>query len=119
MKAYWQYLKKHRQMKTQINFTLALLFIFTLMLLLIAGCSAQKREARERVSIRHILDGTSQGWNTGDLSLYLAPYTPDATEMRRNGPTGGVDSIASSMKRSFWKTGKPLQQLRYDSVEVR
>jgi len=93
-------------------------FIF-LVVTIMSGCSSQKHQVKETAKIRAILEGTSRGWNTGDLALYLSPYTPDATEMRHTGPTGGVDSIASTMRRGFWKRGRPLQDLRYDSVQVR
>jgi uncharacterized protein (TIGR02246 family) len=108
-------------MKTITQHKINYLFIFICVLIAahVISCKTQKREAREAADIRSILDGTSRGWNTGDLALYLSPYTPDATEMRHTGPTGGVDSIASTMKRGFWKKGRPTQDLRYDSVQVR
>lgn len=67
--------------------------------------------------IRAILDYTALGWNTGDLSKYLWPYTPDAKEMTREGPKGGVEHIEATMKGGFWKTGRPIQQLRYEHLE--
>jgi hypothetical protein len=36
----------------------------------------------------------------------LAVYTPDATEMRKTGPAGGVEVIEETMKNGFWKTGR-------------
>lgn len=69
--------------------------------------------------IKALLDYTSLGWNTGDLSKYLYPYVPDATEMTREGPKGGVEHIEQTMKSGFWKTGRPIQQLRYEDLVVR
>ncbi len=54
-----------------------------------------------------------------DLEKYLAVYTPAATEMRGPGPAGGVEAIEQTMKSGFWKTGRPLQTLRYESIVVR
>lgn len=69
--------------------------------------------------IRAVLNDTAEGWNRGDLKRYLAAYTPAATEMGPNGPEGGVEAIERTMLRGFWKTGRPLQQLRYEHVSVR
>jgi uncharacterized protein (TIGR02246 family) len=69
--------------------------------------------------IRAVLNDTAEGWNQGDLKRYLAAYTPAATEMGANGPEGGVEAIERTMLRGFWKTGRPLQRLRYEHVDVR
>jgi uncharacterized protein (TIGR02246 family) len=97
--------------------------IVTLIVLGITGTgSAQssfiKNEKAEKEIIR-ILGITATGWNTGDLSKYLYPYVPDATEMTGNGPAGGVEHIENTMKTGFWKTGRPIQQLRYENIVVR
>jgi len=39
--------------------------------------------------------------------------------MGPNGPRGGVEVIENTMKNGFWKTGRPLQVLRYEQVKVR
>lgn len=77
--------------------------------------AAQKPDAQ----IRAVLNETADGWNQGDLKRYLAAYTPGATEMGPNGPEGGVEAIERTMLRGFWKTGRPLQRLRYEHVDVR
>jgi ketosteroid isomerase-like protein len=69
--------------------------------------------------IRARLDSTALGWNRGDLATYLAAYTPDATEMLADGVAHGRDRIEQTMKQGFWKSGRPLQQLHYEHVEVR
>jgi uncharacterized protein (TIGR02246 family) len=69
--------------------------------------------------IRAVLKSTADGWNRGDLAQYLAAYTESATEMLADGPKGGVEVIEQTMRNGFWKTGRPLQQLRYEHVEVR
>ena len=80
--------------------------------------AAKKPETAE-AQIRAVLNTTAEGWNQGDLSRYLSAYTDSATEMGPNGPEGGRDAIERTMLRGFWKTGRPLQQLRYEHVEVR
>jgi uncharacterized protein (TIGR02246 family) len=69
--------------------------------------------------IKAVLNSTADGWNAGDLSKYLAAYVPEATEMTTDGPKGGVEEIEKSMKAGFWKTGRPVQILHYEHVEVR
>lgn len=95
-------------------------FLSSLLLFLIAfGGFAAPRPRGAEAEIRAALDSTAAGWNRGDLALYLACYTPDAKEMGPNGPRGGVEVIENTMRNGFWKTGRPLQQLRYDHVTVR
>lgn len=69
--------------------------------------------------IKAELNKTAEGWNAGDLPKYLAAYVPEATEMTGEGPKGGVEEIEKTMKAGFWKTGRPLQTLHYEHVEVR
>ena len=69
--------------------------------------------------IRAVLQVTADGWNSGDLSKYLSAYVPEATEMLSTGPAGGVEAIEKTMKEGFWKTGRPIQQLRYENLVVR
>lgn len=90
-----------------------------LLFLTTAFSFAAPRPRSAEAEIRAALDSTSAGWNRGDLRLYLAFYTPDAKEMGPNGPRGGVEVIENTMRNGFWKTGRPLQQLRYEHVTVR
>lgn len=80
---------------------------------------SRKKQNLNEAQIRAALESTATGWNEGSLEKYLAVYTPDATEMRGTGPAGGVEAIEETMKKGFWKTGRPLQTLRYESVVVR
>ena len=82
------------------------------------GQSVQQMSKAER-EIRAALNSTAEGWNAGDLSKYLAVYTKDATEMLSTGPKGGVEVIEDTMKRGFWKSGRPEQTLRYENILVR
>lgn len=80
---------------------------------------AQTKMSKDEKAIRAALESTAEGWNAGDLNKYLAVYTPEATEMLSTGPAGGVEAIEKTMKEGFWKTGKPLQILRYENIVVR
>ena len=79
----------------------------------------QRSSTSPDAAIRATLDSTAAGWNRGDLATYLAAYTPDASEMLSDGVAHGVDKIEQTMKQGFWKSGRPLQQLHYEHVEVR
>lgn len=102
-----------------------IIIISATMALLIAATAEATRaqafvkDAKAETDIKAVFDITAVGWNTGDLSKYLYAYVPDATEMLSTGPTGGVEAIEKTMKEGFWKTGRPLQQLRYENVVVR
>lgn len=80
---------------------------------------AAKKPEAAAAQIRAVLNETARGWNRGDLLQYLSAYTESATEMGPNGPEGGREAIERTMLRGFWKTGRPLQQLRYEHVDVR
>jgi uncharacterized protein (TIGR02246 family) len=98
------------------------LFIATMVLGLLLMAETHTTYAKpdpSEAKIVAILNSTADGWNNGDLSKYLAAYVPEATEMTGEGPKGGVEVIEKTMKDGFWKTGRPLQVLHYEHVEVR
>jgi uncharacterized protein (TIGR02246 family) len=95
-----------------------MIFIFSAMLGVNAQSSAPK-QSKDEQAIRATLDTTAAGWNKGDLNQYLSAYVPEATEMLSTGPAGGVEAIEKTMKEGFWKTGRPIQTLRYESIVVR
>ncbi len=78
---------------------------------------SRKGTAQEQINA--VLQYTALGWNTGDLSKYLYAYVPEATEMLSTGPAGGVEAIEKTMKEGFWKSGRPIQQLRYEHLVIR
>ena len=92
--------------------------IASICLLCVTAGFAQKKGSPED-QIKAVFQITADGWNTGDLSKYLYAYVPEATEMLATGPAGGVEVIEKTMKDGFWKTGRPLQQLRYEHLVVR
>jgi uncharacterized protein (TIGR02246 family) len=89
----------------------------------LAACATTPRGAGSGVdgpaAIRAALQSTAEGWNRGDLPTYLAVYTDSATEMLSTGPEGGRERIEATMREGFWRTGRPLQVLRYEHVVVR
>jgi uncharacterized protein (TIGR02246 family) len=98
------------------------LFAVLLLSCLLLSVNAQSKPAKPDAAETRIiatLNSTADGWNKGDLQKYLAAYVPAATEMTGDGPKGGVEVIEKTMRDGFWKTGRPLQVLHYEHVEVR
>jgi ketosteroid isomerase-like protein len=85
----------------------------------IVSAQDKRQDPKAAKEITAALNSTAEGWNAGDLSKYLAAYVPEATEMTGEGPKGGVEYIEQTMKNGFWKTGRPLQVLRYENLSVR
>jgi ketosteroid isomerase-like protein len=73
----------------------------------------------DAATIRATLDSTAAAWNRGDLNGYLAAYVDSAMEMGATGVETGRSRIEATMKAGFWRTGRPLQTLHYENVEVR
>lgn len=97
-----------------------ILAVAAILLLSVCIASAQpSRKGTPEQQIKAVLEYTALGWNSGDLSKYLYAYVPEATEMLSTGPAGGVEVIEKTMKDGFWKTGRPIQQLRYENLVVR
>jgi len=76
--------------------------------------------ANDTAQIRYVLDSvTATGWNTGNLDMYLSAYVDSATTMLPTGVVTGRDAIGDVMRKGFWRTGRPLQHLHYEHVDVR
>lgn len=95
------------------------LFILFVLLISTSAVFAQTQMSKDEKAIRATLDVTAEGWNKGDLNQYLSAYTKEATEMLSTGPAGGVEAIEKTMKEGFWKSGRPVQNLRYENIVVR
>ena len=94
-----------------------------LLALALTGCGAAMAGAAGPASdptaeILALQDSMTSAWNHGNLAGHVAPYADTATFMVR-GPVRGRDRIRASLERSFWREGRPLQQLRFDSLTVR
>ena len=93
--------------------------------LALAACSASLQvsgrhdAARDESAIRAALDTTAAGWNRGDLATYMAMYTDSVMSNGAEGFLVGKAGVEQVMRRGFWRTGRPLQQLRYEQIHVR
>jgi len=75
--------------------------------------------AADAEAIRAVFDVTTDGWNRSELSAYLSAYTESATAMGSTGLVRGRNAIGDQMRAGYWRTGRPLQTLRYDHLEIR
>ena len=65
------------------------------------------------------LKASADAWNNADLAGHIRPYADAATFMGNNGPIQGRERVGESLSRSFWRDGKPKQQLSFDHIDVR
>ena len=75
--------------------------------------------ASDDAAIRAVFDTTTAGWNRGELGAYLSAYVDTATTMGSTGLVRGVSGIEGQMRSGFWRTGRPLQTLRYEHLEIK
>lgn len=95
------------------------------MVLVTAACASQMgsisgfRSPSDAAAIKAVFDTTAAGWNRGELPVYLSAYVDTATAMGSTGLVRGVSGIEGQMRAGFWRTGRPLQNLSYDHLEIR
>lgn len=82
------------------------------------GALAQGPSVTER-EIQAMLDESAASWNRGDLDGHLADNADSISFMTRKGPIVGKTQTADALRRSFFKDGKPIQQLRFERVTIR
>jgi ketosteroid isomerase-like protein len=82
------------------------------------GAEAQGPDAT-RGEIQTMLDQSATAWNRGDLDGHLADNADSISFMTRKGPIVGKANTADALRRSFFKDGKPIQQLRFEQVTIR
>jgi ketosteroid isomerase-like protein len=82
------------------------------------AATAQGPNATER-EIHTLLDESASSWNRGDLDGHLADNADSISFMTSNGPIVGKQRTAEALRRSFFRDGKPIQQLRFEQVSIR
>lgn len=70
-------------------------------------------------TLRDELAAIAVAWNNADIDRHVALYADSATMMGSNGLIRGRNAIRDLLLRGFWREGKPMQQLRFEEVEVR
>ena len=69
--------------------------------------------------IQRLLDESATSWNRGDLDGHLADNADSISFMTSKGPIVGKHRTAEALRRSFFRDGKPIQQLRFEQVTIR
>ena len=91
----------------------------------VLACSPRPNDPRPSVvndasaAVPGALSASAEAWNNADLAGHIRPYADNATFMGGNGPIQGRDRVGEALARSFWRDGKPKQQLSFDRIEVR
>lgn len=75
--------------------------------------------AEDEAAIRAATAASAAAWNRGDLKGHLAIYVDSVTFMTRTGPRPGVAAIEQSFLSTYFRDGRPKQQLRFEQVTVR
>jgi ketosteroid isomerase-like protein len=90
-----------------------------LLTLLYPGAAAAQGPNPIEQEIRKSLDESVSAWNRGDLDGHLADNADSISFMTSRGPLIGKHRTAEALRRSFFRDGKPIQQLRFEQVTVR
>jgi uncharacterized protein (TIGR02246 family) len=93
--------------------------VVVMSVVLTASCLTGAARNDAATAIPAALKASSDAWNNADLAAHIRDYADTATFMGGNGPIQGRDRVGEALSRSFWRDGKPKQQLSFDRVEVR
>ncbi len=97
-------------------------------LLLLAACAAPGAPgasgvpdgwSADEAAIQRALQGSADAWNAADLRGHLGIYVDSVTFMTRNGPRPGVAPIEQAFSQTYWRDGRPIQNLRFEQAVVR
>jgi len=90
-----------------------------LLAMLTAAPAALADWTADEAKIRRQLAASTEAFNRGDLPGHLAIYDPGVTFMTREGPRPGIQPIEKAFRENYFRDGKAIQQLRFESLAVR
>jgi ketosteroid isomerase-like protein len=93
------------------------LLIVLMAFICIAATHAQKTTDITAEVIR-LMHQSATDWNNADLDAFMALYDTASTFMFSSGPVG-LKKMRANYERGFFKDGKPIQQLRFEDLQVR
>ncbi len=73
----------------------------------------------DETQIRAAMQASAEAWNRGDLKGHLAIYVDTVSFMTRTGPRPGMAAVEESFTKTFFRDGKPKQNLRFEQLAVR
>ena len=111
-------------MRTRLPFNCAAGVVAAVLVCGAWGCRPAANDSPAAVNdastaIPPALQSSADAWNNADLPGHVRPYADSATFMGSNGPIEGRDRVGESLARSFWRDGKPRQQLSFDRITIR
>jgi len=87
--------------------------------MLLAACASQPAVQEDEAQIVAALKASTEAWNRGSLAGHVAIYDPSVTMMTRQGPRRGVAPIEEAFSKTYFRDGKPKQQLSMEQVAIR
>jgi len=93
-----------------------LVFLATAVL---AAPAASADWAADETEIRRQLATSTDAFNRGDLPGHLAIYDPGVTFMTKDGPQPGIEPIEKAFRENYFRDGKAIQQLRFETLAIR
>jgi ketosteroid isomerase-like protein len=90
-----------------------------LVVLLLSACASQPAVEEDEAQIIAALNASTAAWNRGSLQGHLAIYDPSVTAMTRQGPRRGVEPIEQAFSKTYFRDGKPKQQLSTEQMAIR
>lgn len=98
--------------------TLRTCTIAALLLAVPSFAAAQSSFSADSAAMIASMEQTARAWNEADLDGHVAAYSDSAVFMAP-GPIVGRHRTRASLERSFWREGRPVQQLRFEQVAAR
>jgi len=87
--------------------------------MLLVACASQPAVQEDEAQIVAALKASTEAWNRGSLAGHVAIYDPSVTMMTRQGPRRGVAPIEEAFSKTYFRDGKPKQQLSMEQVAIR
>jgi uncharacterized protein (TIGR02246 family) len=84
----------------------------------LCGAASAQMNPADSTAIMALVQRTAAAWNQNDLDGHVSDYADSAVFMAP-GPVVGRDRIRASLERSFWRDGRPLQELRFEQVALK
>jgi ketosteroid isomerase-like protein len=91
---------------------------FLLALAALCAPEALAQAPPAEAAIPGLLDESAAAWNRADLDGHVAIYADSSRFMTGEGPVTGRDRTRAILEQYFFRDGQPVQQLRFERVEV-
>lgn len=91
--------------------------------LALSACASTPDQSAPADVTQHLVQlmhESAEAWNRGDLDAFLTTYADDPqTVFMGNPPTLGLDSIRTRYQRTYFRDGRPRDQLAFDELVTR